>query len=61
MTDFAILTEDRLVQRTSFGADLQVIANFSASDFSYENQIVKAHSALVIDGKETTIFAAPSQ
>ncbi|MFJ9498222.1 glycoside hydrolase [Brevibacillus centrosporus] len=61
MTDFAILTEDRLVQRTSFGADLQVIANFSASDFSYENQIVKAHSALVINGKETATFAAPNQ
>lgn len=59
MTDFAILTENRLVQRASYGADLQVIANFSGNDFSYENQVVKAHSALVIDGKETKTFEAP--
>ncbi|WP_195575371.1 glycoside hydrolase [Paenibacillus sp. 1001270B_150601_E10] len=49
MTDFKVLSEDRLVQATTFGSDLKVIANFSDHDFAYEGATIKAHSALIMD------------
>ncbi|ASJ52207.1 hypothetical protein BP422_00835 [Brevibacillus formosus] len=41
MTDYRVLSEDRLVQKSVYGEDLQVIANFSEQDFTYEGQEVK--------------------
>ncbi|UED74058.1 glycoside hydrolase [Brevibacillus sp. DP1.3A] len=61
MTDYRVLSEDRLVQKAVYGDDLQVIANFSQKDFTYENQVVKARSALIIDGKNKQTFLAPAQ
>ncbi|MDA9472797.1 glycoside hydrolase [Enterococcus sp. 5H] len=56
MTDFKILTDDRLVQKTEFGDNLTVIANFSEKDFESDNFNVAAHTAVIInDGKETMI------
>ncbi|WP_312112892.1 glycoside hydrolase [Brevibacillus reuszeri] len=61
MTGFTVLTKDRLVQRTSYGDDLQVIANFSTEDYNYENQVVKARSAMIIEGKAMQTFVAPAE
>lgn len=48
MTDFKVLSEDRLVQMTTYGKDLKVIANFSNQVFNYEgNEILP--QALIID------------
>ncbi|HBZ80295.1 MULTISPECIES: glycoside hydrolase [Brevibacillus] len=58
MTDFAVLTKDRLVQKAVYGQDLQVIVNYSSKDFTYENKLVKAKSALIIDGSITRTFQA---
>lgn len=54
MTDFKVLSEDRLVQATTFGSNLKVIANFSDHDFAYEGATIKARSALIMDGEKTT-------
>ncbi|MGX7244685.1 glycoside hydrolase [Enterococcus quebecensis] len=56
MTDFKVLTEDRLVQKTEFGDKLSVIANFSGSDYEVDGAKVASHTALIVnDGKETIV------
>ncbi|WP_375180617.1 glycoside hydrolase [Enterococcus rotai] len=56
MTDFKILTEDRLVQKTEFGENLSVIANFSDQDYEADGLNVVGQTALIIhDGKETVV------
>jgi len=49
MTNFKILSDDRLVQMTEYGNDLKVIANFSNQDFNYHNDIIKAKSLIIYD------------
>jgi hypothetical protein len=48
LTDFAYLTPDRLVQRTTFGDAHHVIANFSAQPFVHNGQTLPPGSALLI-------------
>lgn len=56
MTDFSMLTADRLVQKTQFGDKLSVIANFSDTDYEADGVKVAAQTALVLnDGKEIVI------
>jgi hypothetical protein len=59
MTGFQVLSQDRLVQSTSYGQDLKVIANFSNQDFKYNKQVIKAKSAVIYKGNATKpiIFA----
>lgn len=49
MTDFKVLSQDKLVQMTEFGKGLKVVANFSNKDFKYENDVVKAKSLIIYD------------
>lgn len=49
MTDFKVISEDKLVQMTEYGKDLKVVANFSDKDFKYENDVVKAKSLIIYD------------
>ena len=51
MTDFKILSPDKLVQMSKFGKDLKVVANFSNKDFKYNTDVVKAKSLIIYDGK----------
>ncbi|MEI5989301.1 hypothetical protein A5881_000789 [Enterococcus termitis] len=56
MTDFKVLTDDRLVQKTDFGDKLSVIANFSGTDYNAEGVKVTSHTAVIIsDGKKTVV------
>lgn len=56
MTNFEVLTEDRLVQKTQYGENLSVIANFSDTDYESDGIKVAGKSALIVnDGKETVI------
>ncbi|OTN89762.1 hypothetical protein A5819_002260 [Enterococcus sp. 7E2_DIV0204] len=56
MTDFKVLTGDRLIQKTEFGENLSVIANFSDQDYEADGLKVAGKTALIInDGKETVI------
>ena len=47
MTDFAWLSEDRLVQKTVFDEKVELVANFSSSDFLYEGTSLPGNSLLV--------------
>ncbi len=47
MTDFADLTKDGSVQRTQYGKDIQVIANFSDISYQYKNWQIPKHSVLI--------------
>ena len=56
MTAFAYLTEDRLVQMTRFGEDLQAVANFSGAAYSFEGRSIPPRSVLIIDGGEASVY-----
>jgi hypothetical protein len=47
MSDFACLTEDRMMQKTVFGNKMEVIANFYSSDRKYGKITVPAKSVCV--------------
>ena len=56
MTNFQVLTDDRLVQKTEFGETLSVIANFSKTDYNSDGVHVASQTALIMnDGKETVV------
>lgn len=57
MTNFQTLDTDRLVQKTEFGSDLQVIANFSSKDFQSEKLTIPAHSALISNNGKITMIS----
>ena len=38
MTNFAYLSEDKLVQSVSYGKDIKIIVNFSNEDMEVENK-----------------------
>ncbi|MBU3108289.1 glycoside hydrolase [Clostridium gasigenes] len=56
MTDFEILSEDRLVQMTKYGDDLKVIANFSDKSVNIEGNEIKGKSLIIFDGNNKTIY-----
>lgn len=56
MTDFKVLTDDRLVQKTQFGEKLFVIANFSDSNYENDGLEVASKTAVIVnDGKKTIV------
>lgn len=57
MTDFKYLTEDGSVQKTVFGDDITVIANFGDSVFSCDTVEIPACSALIVEGGEQVIYS----
>lgn len=56
MSDFAYLTDDRLVQATRFGEDLQAIANFSDKEYQHEGAPIPAHTVLIVDGSDKALY-----
>jgi hypothetical protein len=46
MTGFAWLTPDRMVQRTVFGDNIELVANFGSRPFDYQGTTVSAESIL---------------
>ncbi|KKZ95956.1 MULTISPECIES: glycoside hydrolase [Bacillus] len=59
MTNFEVLSEDRQVQSTTFGKNMKVIVNFSNQDFTYDNDNIRAKTAIVYDGKKKSILEVP--
>jgi hypothetical protein len=47
LTRFDWLTPDRMVQKTHFGDQLEVIANFRAAEFRHDGHLIPASSVLV--------------
>jgi len=62
MTDFAWLTQDRMVQRTVFGDQVEMVANFGEENFDYQGDSVPARSIMAkwSDTGEVRLFT-PSQ
>lgn len=56
MTSFEVLTSDRLVQSTTFGETLQVVANFKDQPYTYDKDVLEPHSLIVYDGEEKYIY-----
>lgn len=56
MTGFRILSEDRLVQRTEYGPDLNVTVNFSDKEARIGDQVLPAKSAVIQDGPDQIRF-----
>ncbi|WP_422661296.1 glycoside hydrolase [Paenibacillus sp. EC2-1] len=57
MTDFKIITDDRLVQMTEYGEELSVVANFSEDEFNFQGSKIPGKSLLIIDGDNKTIYS----
>jgi hypothetical protein len=58
MTDFAWLSEDKLLQRTMFNNEVEMIANFSEEPRSYEDKTIPPRSVMCKhdDATETKIY-----
>lgn len=56
MTAFGQLTDDRLVQMTRYGSDLQAIANFSDAPYQHDGTALPPRSVLMIDGGDQKIY-----
>lgn len=58
MTDFSWLREDRMVQRTKFGNELELVANFRDEPFSYNGSEIPGQSVLArwLDTRQIIIF-----
>ncbi|QFF99969.1 hypothetical protein PB01_14690 [Psychrobacillus glaciei] len=57
MTDFQVLTDDRLVQMTKYGESLTVVANFSEDEFDFQGELIPSKSLLIIDGNDKTMYS----
>jgi hypothetical protein len=60
MSDFQWLSEDRLVQRTVFGGELDLIANFRAEPFAVDGVLVPGHHIAARTGGGATVLVYPS-
>ena len=56
MTDFKIISDDRLVQMTEYGEALSVVANFSEDEFDFQGEAIPGKSLLIIGGNSKTIY-----
>ena len=61
MTDFKILSEDKLVQQASYGDHLQVIANFSDRTFKVGSDTIPPRAVLILRDDKRTLFEAPQE
>jgi len=57
MTAFNILSNDRLVQQTTFGNDIKVTVNFSNTNVLINHQLIQARSAIIVDGPIKTTYS----
>lgn len=56
MTDFEYLSEDGMVQRTAFGEDLEVAANFSEEPFLYQSTKIPPGNVLIRSGASVQLY-----
>ncbi|MCV5949697.1 hypothetical protein OFN94_33315, partial [Escherichia coli] len=50
------LADDGSVQLCRYGADIEVVANFGETVYAYEETEIPAHSLLIRDNQETTLY-----
>lgn len=56
MTNFAYLSEDKLVQSASYGKDIKVIVNFSNEETEIDKEKLKAKSAVIYNHGKKTMY-----
>lgn len=56
MTNFAYLSEDKLVQSASYGKNIKIIVNFSNDEVEIEQTKIKAKSALINNNGKQIIY-----
>lgn len=56
MTDFAYLTENRMVQMTKYGEQLQAVANYTDEEYQFENISIPGHSVLIKQNGNEVIY-----
>lgn len=56
MTDFDYLEEDGLVQKTVYGDELTVVANFSNISYLYEGNEISPHSVLICENGRYMVY-----
>lgn len=59
ITSFEYLSDDKNIQKTVYGDDILVVANFSDNDFNYDNNNITPHSLLIIMDNDK-IFYTPN-
>lgn len=59
MKSFEYLRDDKNIQKTVYGDDILVVANFSDNDFNYDNNNIAPHSLLIIMDNDK-IFYTPN-
>lgn len=57
MTDFKILSEDRLVQMTQYGENLKVLVNFSDESRAVEDMTLEPQSLIIFDGNQQISYS----
>ncbi len=63
LTDFAWLSDDKLVQKTRFSDGTEIVANFSGRPFAWQGEVIAAHSVMAVtsDGKEPIVTRYQAQ
>lgn len=56
MTNFAYLSEDKLVQSASYGKNIEIIVNFSNEDMEIEKTKIKAKSAFIVNNGKQIMY-----
>ena len=56
MTDFKILSEDRLVQMTEYGNEIKVIANFSNQEVGVKGILIPEKSLIIVNGQKQILY-----
>lgn len=57
MTDFTCLSEDRLVQQTTYGTDITVTANFTHKEYTGNGITVPADSVLIQTPEGNSVYS----
>lgn len=57
MTDFTCLSEDRLVQQTTYGTDITVTANFTHREYTGNGITVPADSVLIQTPEGNSVYS----
>ena len=56
MTDFSYLNEDGTVQKTVYGNQLSVVANFGDTSYNHEGTEIPAHSAFITESGKSMVY-----
>ena len=56
MSSFRWLSGDRLVQKTSFGKSMEIIANFGSHSFDYDGIIIPGKGLVIIDPESEDFY-----